>query len=52
MKEGIYVQNAARCRKLILPVIPILCEAVNFSWFQKTNLIIVAEHPDTDPGQL
>ena len=41
-----------RVLRLMWADVVILCKAVNFSRFQKTNLIIVAEHPDTDPGQL
>ena len=44
--------DAPRCRKLIFPVIPVIREAVDFRRFQKADFIIVAEHPDADPGQL
>ena len=37
-------------RELILSVIPVIREAVDFSRFQKTDLIIVTEHSDADSG--
>ena len=44
--------DAARRGQLILPVIPIIREAVDLDGLQESDLIVVAQHSDADPGQL
>ena len=43
--------DPAHRRELILPVIPVIGEAVDLGGFQETDLVIMAQHADADSGQ-